>query len=249
MIIRALYLLILLGFGSNRSFSQHIIVDYKTIPNGQYIEKSDGSESSSSKTLINEAFELVALMTSQLKASQTESIFLGTTQMNSDVDELNFKLAKLFVDNDSEYKCDLMNNSTSRWCTVFGKKFIINSKISDFDWKLTKEKKQIGEYNCYKAICSYEVINTSGTFRKNVEAWYTTDIPYRFGPKGYCGLPGLILELTDNKISYVVNNISFKKETFIVGALPKGELITQKKLDSLANKASEDRRSKFKKKE
>lgn len=241
------FVLFILFFGFNFSVNaQYIIVDYKTIPNGDFIDGKDKNDNSSNKDLLNEAFKVVRLMTMRLKASQNESYYWATTDMNSDVDELHLKLAKVFVESNSEYRCDLKNDLTSRWCEMFGRNFIINNKISDLNWTLTNEKKEIGKYTCYKAYCTYEIVNPSGTFKKNVTAWYTSEVPYRFGPKGYSGLPGLILELTDNKITYVVKNISFYKEDEIIDDLPKGELITQEALDELSINAMQNRRPKRK---
>lgn len=239
----SIFLFIILFLVFNFSVrAQHVVVDYRTISNGDFLDGKDKSNNSSNTDIINEAFKFVNLMTMRLKASPLESYFWVTTEMNSDVDELNFKLAKVFVQSNSEYRCDLKNDVISRWSIMFGRNFIINKNISNLNWKLTNEKKEIGEYMCYKAYSTYEVVNTSGTFIKTVTAWYTAEIPYRFGPKGYCGLPGLILELTDDKITYIVKNIYFHKNDGNIGSLPKGEIITQKALDDLAINAMKDRR-------
>ncbi len=57
------------------------------------------------------------------------------------------------------------------------------------NWQITGETKKIAGYNCIKAIekcdkCKYPV-----------EAWFTPQIPVPFGPAGFGGLPGLILEV------------------------------------------------------
>jgi GLPGLI family protein len=73
--------------------------------------------------------------------------------------------------------------------TIFGYKESIEMK-----WKLSKEKKTILTYECYKA---------QTTFRgRNYTAWYTKDIPISDGPYKFAGLPGLILEVNDDKDNF-----------------------------------------------
>lgn len=61
-------------------------------------------------------------------------------------------------------------------------------------WKLVNERKKILTYECYKA---------ETTFRgRNFIAWYTKDIPISDGPYKFSGLPGLILEVYDDKDNF-----------------------------------------------
>ena len=83
---------------------------------------------------------------------------------------------------------------------------------SKINWYLTNEKKIIDGYECYKATSEYVVINPKGEFRHPVVAWYCPQIPYSFGPKGYNGLPGLILELQVRNVTFGVESIVFKSE-------------------------------------
>lgn len=65
------------------------------------------------------------------------------------------------------------------------------------NWNLTAEKKKIDNYSVQKA-------ETIWSGRKWT-AWFSTEIPFSEGPYKFHGLPGLILELSDDK-----NNFSFK---------------------------------------
>lgn len=57
-------------------------------------------------------------------------------------------------------------------------------------WKITDEKKEIGDFQCQKAI---------GEFRgRTYHAWFTPDIPLSYGPWKLNGLPGLILQAYDD---------------------------------------------------
>lgn len=69
---------------------------------------------------------------------------------------------------------------------------IVEDSNIDFNWEITNETKQIGKYTCHKA--------TTKNFRgRNYEAWFTYDIPVPTGPWKFHGLPGLILEVHDDK--------------------------------------------------
>ena len=39
------------------------------------------------------------------------------------------------------------------------------------------------------------------------EAWYCPTLPFSFGQKDFCELPGLILELQDDKVTFVASKI------------------------------------------
>ncbi len=58
------------------------------------------------------------------------------------------------------------------------------------EWTITEESKVIDGYTCY--LATIDKLND-----KKVKAWYTKEIPVTHGPKGFNGLPGLILEIED----------------------------------------------------
>jgi len=63
-------------------------------------------------------------------------------------------------------------------------------------WTITKESKYIGNFLCYKATANLEKFNY-GEFHYSypVIAWFAKELGFSFGPNGFGGLPGLILEL------------------------------------------------------
>lgn len=73
---------------------------------------------------------------------------------------------------------------------IFGYK----EPLNQMKWKLGIEKKHILTYECYKA---------ETTFRgRHYIAWYAKDIPISDGPYKFAGLPGLILEVYDDKDNF-----------------------------------------------
>lgn len=97
-----------------------------------------------------------------------------------------------------------------------------------YDWSLLNETKEIDKFLCYKAECVIKFNTRSGSEGSRViTAWYTPQINFNYGPNGYIGLPGLILELEYNKTKLVAKEIKlFKNEISI--DFPKTKSISEK---------------------
>ena len=105
-------------------------------------------------------------------------------------------------------------------------------------WKLTKEKKNIGKYTCYKATAILKEESVKGGFLSNpIIAWYTPQIPMGFGVQNYGGLPGLTLELTQHTergiLFYKATKIELNPKEKIIIKKPKGKEITHKEFIEL----------------
>ena len=122
---------------------------------------------------------------------------------------------------------------------VYGETFLI--PIEKWNWTLSKEKKKIGDYLCLKATTSYFVTNSKGKFKKEVVAWYAPEINSSFGPNGFFGLPGLILELKDDKFRYLAEKINFNVSSVEIVKPIKGKKLTQKEFDEIGIKMDENR--------
>lgn len=85
---------------------------------------------------------------------------------------------------------------------------------NNIKWKLINEKRIINGYECYLArgfFKNYDIYRPDF----NLEAWYCPAIPIAIGPKWYSGLPGLILELTDDRITFCVEKIDFDSKPLL----------------------------------
>lgn len=58
-------------------------------------------------------------------------------------------------------------------------------------WEMLAEEKEILGYNCNSAKTKFR--------GREWTVWFTTDIPYSYGPWKFSGLPGVILKATDSK--------------------------------------------------
>lgn len=68
---------------------------------------------------------------------------------------------------------------------------LYEEQITDFKWKITQEKKEVLGYICTAATCKFR--------GREYTAWFTSEIPFSYGPWKFCGLPGLILEISDSE--------------------------------------------------
>lgn len=83
--------------------------------------------------------------------------------------------------------------------------YSIEEDIPTLTWKLLPETKLIADLPCQKALTSYK--------GRNYIAWFTSKIPYKTGPWKFGGLPGLILEVSDEKKEVQFNFVSFYTPT------------------------------------
>ena len=118
--------------------------------------------------------------------------------------------------------------------------------LENAKWKMSGESKKIGQYTCYKATYTKQVEEkvfsfgswnqTNGTNQpkkpkkmRDVEvvAWFTPEIPVSSGPSWYQGLPGLILEVSDDDTTILCTKIVMNpKEKTKIKRPKKGKVIS-----------------------
>jgi len=59
-----------------------------------------------------------------------------------------------------QYK-NVKSNDFSQNQEFYGKKFLIKGELSNIEWRMGTETKQIGQYTCFKATCKRPVFDTS----------------------------------------------------------------------------------------
>ena len=120
---------------------------------------------------------------------------------------------------------DFENNLIYEKVEFLGRNFLVKDSLKNYNWKLENETKMIGEYICYKATAEITIqqtlnrpkrgesnsadslktkvatnfLNRTIKTGKYITALYTLEIPISNGPEQYWGLPGLILEVSDEK--------------------------------------------------
>ena len=129
---------------------------------------------------------------------------------------------------------------------MMGKFFLLTEDLEKTKWKMSGESKKIGQYTCYKATYTKQVEEkvfsfgswnqTNGTNQpkkpkkmRDVEvvAWFTPEIPVSSGPSWYQGLPGLILEVSDDDTKILCTKIVMNpKEKSKIKRPKKGKVIS-----------------------
>lgn len=102
--------------------------------------------------------------------------------------------------------------------TVYEK--VVDAKIkynesAILKWTILKDTRNYFGYKTKKAY-------TFAYGRKWI-AWYTEDLPLNFGPYKFCGLPGLIINMYDEKAEYLLTLSQFKRKSKHIN-LPKDKI-------------------------
>ncbi|MGB3606901.1 MAG: GLPGLI family protein [Psychroserpens sp.] len=87
---------------------------------------------------------------------------------------------------------------------MFKKNNLLIETIPSINWQIKEEFKDIGQFKCQQAV---------GYFRgRTYTVWFANEIPVPYGPWKLQGLPGLILEVNDdkNEIFIKASKIDFK---------------------------------------
>lgn len=139
---------------------------------------------------------------------------------------------------------------------TMGKIFLVKDSIESIDWKLEKETKFIGQYQCFKATYvkmvpkpkdfksmsdALEEGKEPEMMEREVTAWYTPQVPVNIGPAMYQGLPGLILEVHDGKLNIVCSKIVLNPEDEITIKEPtKGKEVNKEEYDVIRRKKQKE---------
>ena len=163
--------------------------------------------------------------------SDFESYYKVENKMANSIQK-GINLTYIFAGSDN---VNYVNNKKKEYLYTtnsLGENFIV--KYEPKKWKLTQEKKKIGNYICYKAID----INSKNKKMKPI-AWFTPEIPSQYGPEKFHGLPGLILELETASIIFKAQKIKLNpKNKIVINKPSKGKVITTKEYRKLIRKVS-----------
>lgn len=160
-----------------------------------------------------------------LHFNSTESIYREQEKLDIDDGRGGFNwMAQYVGDNIGKLYKNTNDKVTINETEFMGRFFLLTDPLVEHKWKMTGESKKIGKYTCYKATYEKEVEESSfsfGSFNQSqnqntkakkmrkvqVVAWFTPEIPIATGPSRYGGLPGLILEVSDDKTTLLCTQI------------------------------------------
>ncbi len=154
-----------------------------------YLDIHKGGSKYYSKT----AFEADSIINESIKKQMASGMKSLSVSRNRRESEVNYEVEK----NYPQYSVFLT--------TMIGNDTYKVSEDRKIEWKISPEKKQIGEFNAQKATADFA--------GRSWVAWFTTDVPIQDGPYKFCGLPGLILEISDKTESHKMELKGIKKLT------------------------------------
>lgn len=179
----------------------------------------------------------------ELKFSASEATFEVIEPLEFE-DKMSLAMAILAGSGNGMRYTNLSTKESLHQKNAYGEQFLITNSLDSIAWKLTNESKQISGYTCYKAVTSKTVVGMKEVFEHPVIAWYTPSIPVNFGPIGYAGLPGLILELKFNVYTFYMTKIELGKKVNLKTP-KKGRKITTFKFENLEKELSGQARRNF----
>lgn len=113
---------------------------------------------------------------------------------------------------------DFANNKRMSIKDIWGEKVLVEDSLWNRKWKITESKRNIGGFNCRKAIWQ---ANDS----TRIYAWYCDEITVSTGPESFVGLPGAIMGLAteDGGIVYFARRVEILTPDKNILLLPKSK--------------------------
>ena len=146
-----------------------------------------------SKYYSKSTFESDSIITESIKKQMASGMKSISISRQNNGGEINDEVEKTYP----EYKTFLLSK--------IGNDFYKVTEDRKPVWKISTEKKKIGEFQTQKATTNFA--------GRNWIAWFTTDVPIQDGPYKFSGLPGLIVEVADQNGSHKMELKGLKKIT------------------------------------
>jgi|GEM_PF-2329270 len=201
------YFLIIFLLLTNAIFAQNIKVIYSAktaLPDAKFLRYF-------TKDAIK---ELQKKFYHSLVKNDSCSVFFPITKSDNFVDidttmvsEDRTNITKVSLERDivDIYYIDYKKKVYIRKISIHKKIYDIKDSIPRLNWTILNEKQEIYGYPVQKATTTYQGIK--------ITAWFSEDIPVNIGPRIFTGLPGLIMKLKMNQLTYEAEKIEFLKET------------------------------------
>ncbi len=188
------------------------------------VEDTDSTKHTVKKTTIdeqalNDKIRRAMQKEYELAFNRTESLYKEIPKLKSTGQGKELEVVGLGGGSDGGLYKNTAEMTSLENRDVFGKLFLLKDKLEQLDWTLDNETKQIGTYTCYKATAIKEVKKPDFTkiandgkpgekiVKTTITAWYTPSIPISQGPAQYWGLPGFILEVSNDRIRITCSKI------------------------------------------
>lgn len=216
-------LIFFLFFSQYCIIAQNIEAIYGVAFNQNPTETKDARTSAELKIFSQKMEEAAKLFELQLIISDSISSTKTLKSLTIEEDPMINALIRSF----GSYEYFKVKSQKFKLAKVYDKKYLIKYE-NDYTWDIKNEEKTIQNYTCYKAIAN---INN-----EEVVAWFCPSFQVKEGPLQFDGLPGLIFELSTNKLTYYIKSINANSKT-LPEKMPNQKPITEKEFENIINKA------------
>ena len=214
-------------FGFNYSFAQVQKENIRAIYTTEFILNNDIIEQlpSAYKELAKAEIEKGIFVNFELESNGEMSSFKPEIKLNNSQNNDGF-IYRQIVDAEANplYK-DYTKNEFYNVREIGGKTFLIKDQLTNYNWKLTREKATINGFNVTKAT------GTDDEFL-NLVVWYSNELKYKDGPYRFANLPGLIVKAefntADFKAIFTLKEIQILDKPVNITLPNKGRIVTDK---------------------
>lgn len=241
------------NFQGKATYKTHRNMDIK-------VSTDQNAPNSAMQKKLHEQLKKMSQKTFTLNFNKSESTYTQNKELKPEAQTGGVSIVMIGDGGGNDILYKDVNNKTYRNKTeISGKTFLIEDKLQTADWEMTAETKKIGKYTCYKATRSREEERVSFTMtdgdkeetKKKVtvttEVWYTPEIPVSNGPGMFWGLPGLILEVHEGKLTIVCSELVLNPSDKVTIKKPKkGKKVSQEKFDKIMREKTEEMMERFK---
>jgi GLPGLI family protein len=201
------------------------------------IDKEIPKEVSSVKKMIQLMDEGLKNVEYELKFNSIVSTYSYIEKLNLESDVIGTKLALTVAGGEGVKYVNLKSKEVLKQMLIGADYFIVKSSLNDLKWILLNQTKIIEGYLCYGAETEVDVELKMGVISKQkITAWYTPKIPASFGPNGFGGLGGLILELNTPKMKTFLKTLKLKTKSLLIQKPIKGKLVSPKEFREIQKK-------------
>lgn len=171
----------------------------------------------------------------ELILNQEESIWKSFERVDNEQNEEKGGARVSFSSTGAIYK-NVKEKIKVREQESYSKNYLVKDGLSEFNWKITKENKEILKIQVQKATYLNE--------EDGIEliAWYAPKLNFKHGPDEYWGLSGLILEVeavthfddnTKSSQTYLATKIETLKSRKKIIQPTKGIVVTETQLNQI----------------
>ncbi|MGO3154028.1 GLPGLI family protein [Mesonia sp.] len=226
------YLFFLLIIVTNSIFAQTKVIKYHNSPvlADDYKEKLENLPKEK-KELYSKILKKHNEDTQQL----SYSLRFNDSVSSFETDPILFKNSSLTMDSQKYYYTNITNATVLVQQNIANQRFIVEKKLPD--WSIKNESQQIIGFKAIKATATIKRYKSKGGINEvKVEAWFVPELPFSFGPIGYGGLPGLIVDLKLLGSHYSVIDLDLSSRNEKIEKPKKGKKIKESELQEVFKK-------------